>query len=213
MGDLMDVLTRYAESDGTKDPDSDEDKVGKNQKGEGGKGNQQSGNEGNQNNKRKQPEGGSEFVANTNTGFRHQRRSGGPYNGNKPRNYVEALKAPCPKHSTHNKPSNHSWENCNIMQEFRNQAFQGHQGANGGHSGQYGQLGSQGKSSRGFAGSGFNEPVDSRSDYQRQGNAGNRQHLDQGNQQNNNQSGFQSNPKQLNNGEYHISPPTVAKRT
>ena len=39
MGDLMDVLTRYAESDNTKDPPSDEEKAGKDKKG-GGKGHQ-----------------------------------------------------------------------------------------------------------------------------------------------------------------------------
>ena len=38
LGKLMDVLTRYAESDSTKDPGSDEDKTAKGKKAEGGKG-------------------------------------------------------------------------------------------------------------------------------------------------------------------------------
>ena len=40
MGDLMDVLTWYAESDSTKDPTSDDEKSGKGKKN-GGKGHQQ----------------------------------------------------------------------------------------------------------------------------------------------------------------------------
>ena len=54
MGDLMDVLTRYAESDIMKDPGSDEDKTTKGKKAEGGKGQHgHGGNQGAQNNKRK----------------------------------------------------------------------------------------------------------------------------------------------------------------
>ena len=41
MGELMDVLTRYAESDTTKDPSPDDDQTGKGKKNNGGKGNQQ----------------------------------------------------------------------------------------------------------------------------------------------------------------------------
>lgn len=44
MGDLMDILTRYVESDVRKDPGSDEDKVRKNKKGEDGEINHQGGN-------------------------------------------------------------------------------------------------------------------------------------------------------------------------
>ena len=73
MGDLMDVHTKYAESDSTKDPSSDEDKTVKNRKGDGGKGQQNHGHNGNprgqgNNGKRKQPDGGSDLIANTNTG-------------------------------------------------------------------------------------------------------------------------------------------------
>jgi hypothetical protein len=131
MGELMDALTRYAESDSTKDPNPDDDQAGKGKKNGGGKGNQQNnsgnnGNHGNQGNggKRKNPEGGLDFVANTNTGYKYQKgnNSGRPY-GNKPKSFEEALKGPCPKHSLPNKPSTHSWENCHIMQAFGEQFF------------------------------------------------------------------------------------------
>lgn len=78
MSDLMDVLTRYTESDNTKDPASDDEKPSKGRKNSG-KGQQHNGN-GNNNNKnnhkRKNAEGGSDFVANSNTGFRCQRQNG-----------------------------------------------------------------------------------------------------------------------------------------
>lgn len=132
MGDLIDVLTRYAKLDITKDPRSDDDKSGKGKKNGGSRGHQHNtlghnGNRGNQGNsgKCKHPKGGSDFVPNTNTGFKGQRRnnkSGRRYNGNKPHNFEEALKAPYPKQSLPDKPANHSWENCYIMQAFRNQA-------------------------------------------------------------------------------------------
>ena len=86
----MDVLTRYAESDSTKDPSSDDDKSGKGKKNGGGKGQQQNnsvynGNHGNQGNgaRCKHSEGGSDFVANTNTSFKVQRwnNSGRSFNG------------------------------------------------------------------------------------------------------------------------------------
>lgn len=76
MCNLMDVLTRYSNSDGTKDPSSDDDKSGKGKKNGGRKGHQQNAsvhncNQNNQVNggKRKHPEGRSDFVANTNTDF------------------------------------------------------------------------------------------------------------------------------------------------
>lgn len=74
----------------------------------------------------------------------------------------------------------------------------------GGHSGQYGQTVSQGGSFGGISWSHFNEPRGSWSGFQHNGNTGNGQHLDKSNQQHNNQSAFQSNPNQLNNGQYHI---------
>jgi hypothetical protein len=78
MGNLMDVLTRYADSDLTKDPSSDDDKSGKGKKNGGGKGQQQNapsqnGNHYNHVNggKRKHFDGGSDFVANTNAGLKN----------------------------------------------------------------------------------------------------------------------------------------------
>ena len=88
------------------------------------------GNHGGQNNggKRKHPEGGSYLVAKTNTGFRGQRRnnSGRSFNANKDRNFEEALKGLCPKHSTPNRPASHSLENYDIMQAYCNQLLQNH---------------------------------------------------------------------------------------
>ena len=83
MGKHMGVLTRYADSHGTKDPNSDDDKSDKGNKNGGGKGQQHNASvqNGNHNNhgiggKRKHPDGRSDFVANTNAGFKNQRRNG-----------------------------------------------------------------------------------------------------------------------------------------
>jgi hypothetical protein len=121
MGDLMDVLTWYAESDNTKDPLSDEEKSDKGKKA-GGKGQQQNNSNGQNNGgKRKGYIGSSDLVANTNTENKGQRQNDGSRrqsSGNRPLTYEEALKAPCSKHSYNGKPSSHSWENCYVMQEF-----------------------------------------------------------------------------------------------
>ena len=61
MGELMNAVTKYAESDKTKDADSEEDKDGQNKKN-GGKGSQS------QPNKRRHDQNASNLVANTNTG-------------------------------------------------------------------------------------------------------------------------------------------------
>jgi len=137
MGDLMDVLTRYAESDNTKDPLSDEEKFDKGKKA-GGKGQQHNNSNGQNNNggKRKGYDGSSDLVANTNTENKGQHQNDGSrrQSGNRPLTYEEALKAPCPKHSYNGKPSSHSWENCYVMQEFAKRVFQNHHngGGNGG---------------------------------------------------------------------------------
>ncbi|XP_073360084.1 uncharacterized protein [Aegilops tauschii subsp. strangulata] len=106
MGYLMDVLTRYVESDSMKDHSSDDDKSTKGKKNGGGKGHQQNypghnGNNGNHCNggKRKHPEGGLYLFANTNTDFKGQRwnnNSRRSYNGNRPRNYEEPSKPRVP---------------------------------------------------------------------------------------------------------------------
>ncbi|KAI4996949.1 hypothetical protein ZWY2020_052291 [Hordeum vulgare] len=128
MGELMDTRTKYAESDGMKDAGSDDEKIDGARRVEGGKSHHQlSGRNNNQggHGKRRQQDGVSDFVVNTNAGPRNQRRNtnqGGfqdrGFTGKKPRNYEEMLKGPCPKHSTPDFPSTHSWENCFVMQEF-----------------------------------------------------------------------------------------------
>src|SRR3989337_3708409 len=69
MGELMTALIKYADSDNTKDPGSDEEKSNKGKKNDNGKGQQpnMTGHNQGSNGKRKQSDGGSDFVANTNT--------------------------------------------------------------------------------------------------------------------------------------------------
>jgi hypothetical protein len=191
MGELMNALTKYAESDSTKDPGTDEVPNGKGKKGNGGKGHQQNnvGNGG----KRKNPEGGSDLVANTNAGYKYPKKNGGRKKF-KPKNFKEALKGPCPKHSLPNKPTTHSWEDCSIMRAYSH-CFQNHQGGGGGDPGSTG-----GSSSGGYHQQSYQGPGGSGGNYQEHG--GNNQQP--GNQQQGNQSGYQSNPKQLNGGQYHV---------
>ena len=66
MGELMAALVKYADSDSTKDPDSDDEKVGKGQKSSNTKG-QQHNTAGQGGNGKRKAEGGLNFVANTNT--------------------------------------------------------------------------------------------------------------------------------------------------
>jgi hypothetical protein len=123
MGELMAALTKYADSDNTKDPGSDDDKSNKGKKNGNGKGQQQNvtGNNGNnQGNggKQRHPDGGSDLVANTNTGHKNQHRNGNgkpPFGGAKPFNLEVMLNEPCPKHSFPNKPSTHAWKDCWVM--------------------------------------------------------------------------------------------------
>ena len=78
MGELMDTLTRYAESDDTKDFDSDDEKENEIKRGDGAKGHFQNSrcnnNEGGQG-ERRQHDGVSDFVANTNARPQNQRRN------------------------------------------------------------------------------------------------------------------------------------------
>ena len=71
MGELMDAVTKYVESDKTKDGDSDEDKASQGKK-RGGKGHQNGGNQSQQNN-RWLDQNASDLVANTNAGFQRQK--------------------------------------------------------------------------------------------------------------------------------------------
>jgi hypothetical protein len=75
MGELMAALVKYADSDGTKDPESDDDKPGKGKKNGSTRGQQH--NPANQggNGKRK-ADNSLDFVANTNTQNNGQRRKG-----------------------------------------------------------------------------------------------------------------------------------------
>ena len=72
MGELMAALIKYVDSDNTKDPGSDDEKSNKGKRGGNGKGQQQNVTGNNSNNqgnsgKRRNPNDGSDFVANTNT--------------------------------------------------------------------------------------------------------------------------------------------------
>src|SRR3989337_1466311 len=76
MGELMAALIKYADSDPTQEPGSDDEKSNKGKKKGNGKGQQKNmigHNQGN-NGKRKQADGGSDFVANTSTQNNNQRR-------------------------------------------------------------------------------------------------------------------------------------------
>ena len=64
MGTLMAALVKYADSDNTKDPDSDEEKLEKGKKNDGAKGQQH--NQGSHGNNGKRKADNSDFVANTN---------------------------------------------------------------------------------------------------------------------------------------------------
>ena len=79
MGTLMAALVKYADSDGTKDPDSEDERSGKGKKSSGVKGQQY--NPANQggNGKRK----ADDFVANTGAQNYNQRRKGRPAQGTK----------------------------------------------------------------------------------------------------------------------------------
>src|SRR5215216_6589922 len=106
MGELMEALIKYADSDNTRDPRSDEEKSNKGKKNGNGKGQQQNmtgHNQGN-NGKRKQTDGGSDFVANTNAQNNNQRRKGNLPQFRGPKLNLEAmLNEPCLKHSFSNR--------------------------------------------------------------------------------------------------------------
>ena len=126
MGELMAALTKYADSDNTKDPASDEEKSSQGKKGNDGKGQQPGAAGGNNAGKQKHSEGGSELVANTNTGNGRVKGNGDyrqPFYRNKV-SLEEMLNKPCPEHSRNGKQATHTWGNCSIMRDFRNQGIQ-----------------------------------------------------------------------------------------
>ncbi|KAI4991113.1 hypothetical protein ZWY2020_039484 [Hordeum vulgare] len=104
MGELMDALTRYAESNDTKDPGEDDNKTGVARKGELHKGQSQFQNWGNNHHgrhgKKRQQDGPTEFFANTITGNANPRPKKRGFSGKKAHNYHEMLKGPCPQHAT-----------------------------------------------------------------------------------------------------------------
>ena len=77
MGELMVALVKYANSDSTKDPESDEEKAGKGNKSGNAKG-QQHNTMGQSGNGKRKADGNLDFVANTNTQNNNQRRKGKP---------------------------------------------------------------------------------------------------------------------------------------
>ena len=74
---LMAALVKYADSDSTKDPDSEEDKPGKGKKNGSAKG-QQHNLAGHGNNGKRKADNSLDFVANTNAQDNSQRHKGKP---------------------------------------------------------------------------------------------------------------------------------------
>ena len=140
-------------------------------------------NQGN-NGKCKQTNGGSDFVASTNTKNNDQCRKGKPlpWFGGPKFNLEAMLNQPCPKHSFPDRPSTHMWKDCFIMKEYKNScSHQDHNNNNGPHDGSR-----SGSHEPGFGGGGPN------SRFQVQDNHGYyNQHPNQGNQQQ--QPGYLSN--------------------
>ena len=90
------------------------------------------------NGKRKQPDGGSDFVANTNAQNNDRRRKGKPFHrtGGSKFNLEAMLNQPCPKHRYQDIPSTHPWKDCFIMKEYKNSgSHQDHSNNNGPHGG------------------------------------------------------------------------------
>ena len=95
----MAALVKYADSDSTKDPESEDDKPGKGKKNGSAKG-QQHTPTGHGNNGKRKADNSLDFVATTNTQDNGQRRKGKPPQwgrGSGP-NLERLLNEPCPKH-------------------------------------------------------------------------------------------------------------------
>ena len=122
--------------------------------------------------KHRHPNGGSDLVANTNTGYKNEHRNGNgklPFGGPKPFNLEAMLNDPCPKHSLPNRLSTHTWKDCFIMREFRNHSLnQHHDNGNGPPGG----LGSDSQGS-GFGGGGSNSGYQGQGGYNQQSGQGN----------------------------------------
>src|SRR4051812_20990649 len=156
MGTLMAALVKHADSDNTKDPESDDDKTGKGKKSSNSRGRQHN-TAGHGNGGKRKTDNSMDFVANTNAQDKGQRRKGKPPDRSgapnpNPDRLTYLLNQPCPKHGTKEMPANHLWKDCYIMQEFKNSnAFRYDHGSGGGSaSGSHGPGHDGGNSSSGF---------------------------------------------------------------
>ena len=170
------ALVKYADSDNTKDPDSDEEKQEKGKKNTGSKGRHSQASHRN-NGKRKAEN--SDFVANTSMQGNMQHRKGKPPQCGGGMNLEHLLNQPCPKHGTKEVPATHLWKDYFIMREFKNSdLFRYDQGRSGG-------------SGPGFHGPGYGGGSSNSGFQNNQGNqnneGGHNQRNNQGNQQ---QSGY-----------------------
>ena len=191
MGELMNAVIKYAESDKPKDADSEDDKAGQNKKN-GGKGSQ------NQPNKRHHDQNASDLVANTNIGYQRQKQGGSNYRkteggGYRPNIFEAAMQGPCPTHSIPGRPANHTWEQCDFMKEFARRENQVPPGSAGG----VGQ-GSHNQNS---------DHHGADTTHLQQGPGGGGQQGQSGS------SGFQANPKQLQNrSAFHVFTTSSCRR-
>ena len=108
MSPLMAALVKYADSDSTKDLESEDDKSGKGKKNGNTKG-QQHNPAGHGNNGKRKSDNSFDFVANTNVQGNGQCRKGKPplRGGGSGMNLARLLNQPCPKHGTEEKPATH----------------------------------------------------------------------------------------------------------
>ena len=117
----MVALVKYANSDNTKDPNSEEDKPGKGKKNGNTKG-QQHNPAGHGNNGKRKADNSLDFVVNTNAQDNSQRRKGKQHQrgGSSGPNLERLLNQPCSKHGSKEKPASHLWKDCYIMRDFKN---------------------------------------------------------------------------------------------
>ena len=129
MGQLMAALVKYADFDSTKDPVSNEEKIGKGKKNDNGKVPRH--NPANQGGNKRKANGSLDFVANTSAEGNNQWRKGRPpprFGGSVP-TLEQLLNEPCPRHDTQQKPATHLWKDCMIMKAFKNSnMFDGNNG-------------------------------------------------------------------------------------
>ena len=122
----MDACHKHASTDKTKDDNKKEKGKGNTPNGgkpDNGSGQNNNDNNNNNGNQNKRPyDGGSELVANANTGFQKPRTDGNYNGGNNYRgmprlnNRIEVFRMSCPRHSQNGRPANHSLEQCVDLQ-------------------------------------------------------------------------------------------------